>query len=357
MFRSKLYIIFLTVFINSFLQWFDPLIAQAERLYGQLEPPRFKLGRLALKYEMNRFTARDNFNSDGEEGAVTLTGDFEAYNFFVGVENDLSAKSAVSLGLLTGLARSTKQSVSRRNTQVKGVQIGYNSLLPFSSKRLSFIADVKYFQTFHTNSFGSDEVSVGDGTSWLQAGTWVGSDHFKHARLWFYGGLNYPIKGLSKNFVYMIKPEFKLAGGRLGVGVEGQIPLVDDADTEDPTSRLRLIDEYNAGSFYYQPLNAEFVAASAWFGFEPAPLTEVKVGLSERLSGSSAAQGLTIFLSVELAFSVSRTGYEYPYVRIDREKSKVQKNKGIKRLKNYANPEKEVQKENVKKRKRRRSRL
>jgi|GEM_PF-2542412 len=357
MFRSKPYIILLVVFIISLLEWFNPLTAQAERIYGQLEPPRFKLGRLALKYEMDRFSARDNFDSEGEEESVSLTGDFEAYNFFVGLENDLSATSAASIGLLTGLARSTKQSVSRRNTQVKGIQIGYSSLLSFSSKELSVIADAKYFQTFHTNSFGSDEVSVGDGTSWLQIGAWLGSDHFKYARLWFYGGFNYPIKNLSKNFVYMVKPEFKLAGGRLGVGVEGQIPLIDDAETEEPTNRLRLIDEYNAGSFYYQPLNAEFVAASAWFGFEPAPLTEVKVGLSERLSGSSAAQGLTIFLSVELAFSVSRTGYEYPYVRIDREKSKVQKNNGIKRLKDYANPRKEVQKENVKKRKRRRSRL
>jgi hypothetical protein len=353
MFRSKPYTILRVVFIISLVQWLNQPNAQAERVYGQLEPPRFKLGRFALKYEMDRFTARNNFGSNGKANS-DLTGDFEAYNFFLGVENDLSTVSAVSAGILSGMARSTKQSESRRNTKVKGVQFGYNRLLPFSMKELSFIADAKYFQTFHTNSFGSDEVSVGDGTSWLQLGAWVGSDHFKYARLWFYGGINYPLKSQSKNFVFLARPEFKLAGGRLGVGLEGQVPIIDDKDLDEPTDRLRLIDEYNGGSLYYQPLNAEFVGVSAWFGFEPAPLTEIKIGLSERLSGRSAAQGLTIFLSVDLAFSVARTGYEFPYVRIDRSKSKVQKNNGIRRLKNYADPKKKTKE---KPRKRRRSRL
>lgn len=353
MFRSKPYIILGMVFIISFAQWLFSPIAQAERVYGQIEPPRFKLGRLALKYEMDRFSARNNFSSNGKANS-DLTGDFEAYNFFLGVESDLSLKSAVSAGVLTGLARSTKQSVTRRNTEIKGVQVGYYRLLPFSFKEWSFIADVKYFQTFHSNSFGSDQVSVGDGTSWLQAGTWMGTDYFKYARLWFYGGFNYPFDGQAKNFVFLARPEFKLAKGRLGLGLEGQIPIIDDKDLDEPTDRLRLIDEYNGGSLYYQPLNAEFVGVSAWFGFEPAPLTEIKIGVSERLTGRSAAQGLNIFVSLDLAFSVSRTGYDFPYVKIDRSKSKVQKNKGIRRLKNYAEPQEEVQK---KPRKRRRSRL
>ena len=121
-------------------------------------------------------------------------------------------------------------------------------------------------------------------------------------------------------------------------------------DIMSPVLRLTSCDKY-------QPLNAEFVGVSGWFGFEPAPLTEVKIGISERLSGRSAAQGLTIFLSVDLAFSVSRTGYDFPYVRIDRSKSKVQKNKGVRRLKNYADKKKKVQDKSRKKRKKRRSRL
>jgi len=353
MFRSKPYIILVMVFITSFVQWLIPPIAQAEKVYGQIEPPRFKLGRLALKYEMDRFTARNNFSSNGKANA-DQTGDFEAYNFYIGAENDLSTKSAVSAGILTGMARSTKQSVSRRNTKIKGIQLGYSRILPVFYKKLSFIADAKYFQTFHSNSFGSDKVSVGDGTSWLQVGTWVGSDRYKHARIWFYGGLNYPLEGLSKNFVFLLRPEFKLSKGRLGVGLEGQIPIINDKNLDEPTDRLRLIDEYNGGSLYYQPLNAEFVGASVWFGFEPAKLTEIKIGINERLFGRSAAQGLTIFLSVDLAFSVSRTGYDFPYVKIDRTKSKVQKNQGIRRLKDYAKPQKKVEK---KKRKKRRSRL
>jgi len=339
MFRAKLYLILLVAFTIFCAAPFSVPKAYAERIYGQIEPPRFKLGRLALKYEVDRFKARNNFNSNGKANA-DLTGDFEAYNFYLAVENDLSLTSAVSAGLLFGLSQSSKQGISRGNSDLKGVQIGYNKLLPFSKKELSFIADIKYFQSFYSNSFGSDEVSIGDGASWVQMGTWVGTDQFKFARLWLYGGFNYPLRGLSKNFVFMVKPEFKVSKGRLGVGLEGQIPIIDDTDLEEPTDRLRLIDEYNGGSLYYQPINAEFVGVSAWFGFEPAPLTEVKIGVGERLSGRSAAQGLIVFLSLDLAFSVTRMGYDFPYVRIDRSKSRVQKNKGIRRLKNYAKPKK-----------------
>ena len=345
MFKLTFYINFAIVFTISFLV--SPN-AKAERVYGQIEPPRFKLGRLAIKYEMDRFSSRENFSSNGD-AAANLTGDFEAFNSYLGVENDFSRSLALSAGLQLGLSRSVSNSVSRRNIGIKGVQIGASRLLPFSKKKLSFVLDGKFFQSLHSNRFDSDRVALGDGTSWAQLGLWVGTDDIQNIRWWFFGGINYPFSSLAKNFVFLIRPEFKVSKGRIGIGLEGQFPIIDDGDLGEPTDRLRFIDERNGGSLYYQPLNASYVGTSFWFGFEPAPLTEVKVGLSERIFGRSAARGLTIFASVELSFSVSRTGYEFPYVKIDRRKSQVQKNQGIRRLKDYAKPDKAAVIKKVKK--------
>lgn len=336
MLRNKLYKVLPLSFILSL---FIGQNVQAERVYGQIEPPRFKVGRLALKYEMDRFKAESNYSKDG--GSSSLVGSFDAINVYVGAENDISLKWSFSGGLLMGIARSSVGSDQRRNTDIKGLQFGVNRVLPFADDKFNLIGDLKLFLSFHENSYGSDEVSLGDGSSWVRAGAWVGTDTFTYFRLWLYGGIHWPLRGLSKNFVFVARPEFKLWGGRLGVGIEGQIPIVKDSAEDDPTERLRLIDEYNGGSFYYQAINPEYVGASAWFGFEPAPLTELKIGFAQIISGRSAAKGLRIFAALEISFSVTRVGYNFPYVKIGRKKSKIQKRDGVRRLKNYTKPKRE----------------
>lgn len=335
MLRNKLYTILLLSFIVSI---FYTQTVFAERMYGQVEPPRFKVGRLAVKYEMDAFHARGNFLKNG--GSSDLVGDFGAYNAYFGVENDLSVKWSASGGLLLGLSRSFVNQESRRNTDVKGLQFGLSRLFLSSTadlnKGVDVIGDFKFFLSLHDNAFGSDDVSLGDGTSWLQAGVWLGTDTFKEFRLWLYGGLNWPFKGLSKNFIFLGRSELKLKKGYLGLGLEGQVPVIRDDD--DPTERLRLSDEYNGGSFYYQGVNSEFIAASFWLGFESASFTEVKIGLAETIFGRSAPKGLRIFVTLELSFSVTRRGYNFSYVKINKGESKIQKNNGVKRLKNYAKP-------------------
>ncbi len=335
MFKNKLYSIFLLSLMGSFLV---AQRAQAERVYGQIEPPRFKVGRLALKYEMDRFKARSNFSKNG--GSSNLLGSFEATNVFLGAENDLSLKWSFSAGLLMGASRSSIAGDQRRSTNIKGLQFGLSRALSFAKDKFNIIGDLKFFLSLYENSYGSDEVSLGDGSSWIQAGSWVGTDAFKYFRLWLYGGIQWPLRGLSKNLVFLARPEFKLWGGRLGVGIEGQIPLIKDKATDDPTNRLRLIDEYNGGSFYYQAVNSEYMAASAWFGFEPAALTELKIGFAEVISGRSAPKGFRAFVALEVSFSVTRTSYEFPYIKVGRKESKLQRNSGVRRLKNYAKPKK-----------------
>lgn len=341
MLRNKLYSILLLSFTSVFAQ-ID--YAHAERVYGQIEAPRFKVGRLALKYEMDRFQANNNFDVKGDKRDIL--GDFEAYNAYLGVENDLSLKWSTSFGVQLGMSDSRLSGVSRQSTDLKGLQFGVSRVINYGgdkpSKDFKLIADFKYFLSLYSNNFGSDEVSVGDGSSWAQAGLWYGTDKFEHMRLWLYGGVNWPLKSFSKNFVFLARPEFKLGSGRLGVGVEGQIPFLDDSDADEPTTRLRLADEYNGGSFYYQPVNSEFVAANIWFGFEPAPLTEIKVGVGNVIYGRSAAEGLRVFVALEFSFSVSRSGYTFPYVKIKRGESKIQKNDGVRRIKNYAKPKKNM---------------
>ncbi len=335
MLRNNLYSILLLSSISSL---FNITPAFAERVYGQMEPPHFKMGRLAVKYEMDRFQAKDNFfKGDGD-----LLGSFKAYNFYLGVENSLSLKRSFSTGFLFGLSKSTFGKEVRRNINIKGLQFGINQALTnlknSNPQAFHVISDLKFFINFYENSYGSDDVSLGDGTGWLQAGIWTRVSSFKDFYLWLYGGVNWPFKELSKNFVFILQPEFKLWNARLSVGLKGQTPIIKDKAGDNPTNRLRITDEYNGGSLYYQPINPKFIAANVWFGFNPAPLTTIKMGFSENLFGSSAPRGLRVFMTLKLLFYVIPSGHSFPYIKINRRKSKIQNNNGPKRLKNYANP-------------------
>lgn len=310
--------------------------AKAERIYGQLEPPRFEIGRLALKMEVDRFSSESNYNHLGKKDA-NLAGNFEAYNAYLGVENDISLYWAGSMGLLLGRSSSEVVGESRQNMDIKGIQFGLNRKLDFlKDERIPVVADLKLFIKFYDVSYGSDEVSLGDGENWLQGGFWFGSDSLEYLRIWLYGGLRWPLDRMSKNLVYSFTPEIKLAKGRLGAGLEGELPLIDDKDKGEPTQRLQTISGYNGGSFYYHSINKKYLAGMIWFGFEPFPLTEIKIGLSDILSGTSAHQGLRVFMNVELAFSVTASGFGFPYFKL--KKSNLKKKSGQKRLKNYANP-------------------
>lgn len=186
--------------------------AKAERNYGQMEPPRFKIGRLALKIEMDRFQSESNFNEEGKRDA-DLTGDFEAYNSYVGLENDLSPLWAASFGVLVGRAKSVVAGEKRTNLDVKGLQFGAYHLLSPLNSGLSLIADAKFFLKLHSNYYGSDEVSIGDGETWLQGGVWLGTDSLRFLRLWLYGGLKWPMGELSKNLIFSVRPEIKILVG------------------------------------------------------------------------------------------------------------------------------------------------
>ncbi len=334
MLRNKLYSILLLSFILSL---FTTEQAFGERIYGQTEPSPFKVGRLAVKYEMDRFQAKDNFF----KGSGDLLGSFEAHNYYLGIESDLSLKWSFSLGFLFGLSKSSVEEETRINTNFKGFQFGTKRVLTIPGglniQDLRIVGDLKFFISFDENSYGSDEVSIGDGTDWLQAGVWAGvEDAFKDFYLWLYGGVNWPFREFSKNFIFIVQPEFKLGDKTWGVGLEGQIPIIKDKAKDNLTNRLRVIDEYNAGSFYYHSVNPQFIRANAWLRFKPVKGGEVKVGFSEALFGESAARGLRVFMNLKLLFSVIYSGHSFPYLKFNKGKSKDKNSH--RRLKNYAKP-------------------
>lgn len=311
--------------------------ALAEQMYGQLEPPRFQLGRLALKSYTDYFNSTGNLDVDGLLYS-DLAGDFSAVNSYLGVENDFSQLWSGSVGLLFGYSQSKNSRDERTNLNIKGVQFGLSRKL-LNPYDINLIIDAKAFFKAYSVSADVDEVSLGDGVSWVQAGAWLGSDRFKYLRLWGYGGFNYNFGSLSQNLVYAIKPEIKAVGIRLGAAFEGQIPIIDDTAANNPTSRLRIINEYNGGSFYYHPINARFLSGQLWVGFSPAKFTEMKVGLVDYIGGTNAADGTKFFVNLEVSFTNSRVGLKYPFIK--RNKTKKDPRTAKRRLKNYSKPKKE----------------
>jgi len=314
----------------------------AESVYTQLEPPRFKSGRLALKLFADHFSSEQNFNSNLEFDEIV--GDrFQANNLYVGADWDYSFAHNFHFGLLMGRAQSLLSQVEKTNTNVKGVEVGGAYKLPFSPNKTKLVVDYRYFHSLNNINYQSSEVSIGDGVKWAMLGMWAGSDNTKYGDLWFYAGVKHPFERLSTNLVYQAKLQGKLWGVRAGGGVEGQIPILADREFDDPVPRFLYIDRANAGSLRYLGVNSEFADLVGWLGFTVAPYTSLKVGAFVPIAGTNMAFGLRFFAQFEVSFSVTSSGYKFPYIKVHRPNKKTKTDLFKKRtqLKNYKKPEAE----------------
>ena len=315
----------------------------AERIYTQFHAPRFKAGRLALKFLVDQFSTDQNFNSELEYNDIV--GDlFQATNFYFGADWDYSYAHNFHLGLLMGRAQSSISQEERTKTDVKGVEVGGAYKLPFSPKSINFIMDYRYFHNSDENVYDGAEVSIGDAVSWVMLGGWAGTNDFKYGDLWAFIGLKYPFERLSANLVYQLKLEGKLWGLRAGWGVEGQIPVLSDREEDNPISRLLYLDRANAGSLHYMGVNSEFIELGGWIGLEVAPYTNLKLGGALPSVGTQSAFGLRVFAQLEISYSIVSSGYRFPYVKVQRFGAKrkgVDPFKKRTKLKDYKIPDKD----------------
>ena len=312
----------------------------AERVYNQFHPPRFKAGRLALRMLVDNFSTEENFNSQLDFDDIV--GDrFQATNLYLGADWDYSYAHNFHLGLLMGRAESLIAQEERTNTDIKGFEVGGAYKLPFSPQDIKLIVDYRYFHNLDNISYDSDNVSIGDGVSWAMLGTWAGTDDLDYGDLWAFVGVKYPFQRLSTNLVYQLKLEGKLWGLRAGGGIEGQIPIIPDREEDDPIPRLLYIDRANAGSLHYLGVNSEFIELGGWLGFEVAPYTNLKIGGATPFAGTNSAFGLRLFAQLEVSFSVTNSGYSFPYIKVQRPGTNGETDPFKKRtkLKNYKNPE------------------
>ena len=315
--------------------------AYAERVYSQYQPPRFKSGRAAIKLLIDRFETDQNYNTGGK--IVGITGEsFETTNLYLSLDWDLSQVTSLHAGLLGASSTSVANREKRSNTNMKGFELGGAYRLPKGFLGFKATLDYRYFHAVNENNYNTSDVSIGDGVSWFLAGTWIGTDNTKYGDLWIFAGVKHPLDRLSTNFVYQAKVEGKLFGLRAGGGLEGQIPIIDDQEFDNPVDRLLYLDRANAGSQHYIGVNSEYVETTGWLGFELAPYTNLKVGGGVPINGTNSSFGARVFAQLEVSFSVTNTGYKFPYIRVNNpeylEKDPFEKKT---KLKNYFKPKKD----------------
>ena len=312
----------------------------AERSYNQFHPPRFKANRLAVKLLLDQFRTKQNFNS--ERNYDSILGDhFQANNLYFGADWDYSYTHNFHFGLLMGKAQSLLNQEKRTKTDVKGLEFSGAYKLPFRLKFAKFIMDYRYFHNLDENDYEGSDVSIGDGVSWAMLGGWVGTDNLKYGDFWTFIGLKHPFQRLSTNLVYQVKLRGKLWGLRVGGGIEGQIPIIPDREEDDPIPRFLYLDKVNAGSRYYLGLNSEFMELGGWIGLEVKPYTNLKFGATSPLSGVNSAFGLRFFTQLEVSFSVTNSGYSFPYIKVQRSgvRGKEDSFRKYTELKDYKEPD------------------
>jgi hypothetical protein len=88
-------------------------------------------------------------------------------------------------------------------------------------------------------------------------------------------------------------------------------------------------------------VNSQFNELGGWIGFEVAPYTNLKLGAASPFAGTRSAFGLRLFAQLEVSFSVTPSGYSFPYIKVQRpgKKNSVDPFKKRTKLKNYKVPE------------------
>lgn len=306
---------------------FGSHMARAE--LGQKDVPLFKPQRLSLGIEFQSFKSRANYSGTRQQQDLVAGNEFLTFDLLLSATYDFSDYWSFTTGVELAYGESYDHNYRRTSRRIRGLNVGvYRLLQVFPTVFL--IADAHYYLNLTSNSITEDEVSIGDGVQWAQAGLWFVHELSPHFVYKLYGGYRSRQKGYSDYFVYRVGPEVRLQNYGAGFNFVGYMSVTDDTSTPEVLSERQQINTlYNAGSLRYNAKEPHMEEVSMWVSYEFDTLSSIKLGAHQVLGLENTADGFGFLIELQAAFRVDEGGFSFPYFTKTTKRAKHRGNRAL----------------------------
>lgn len=286
--------------------------------------PLFSPQRLQLGIEGQTFRTNSNFLSNGLKENLPSDYRFLTYDFAISSMYDLSEEWAVSSDLGISYAESYSNSDLRVSRKIRDLTLGIYRLYD-TTYFGRFILDGHYLYNFVDNKTSNDEVSVGDGISWLQLGFWweprkTRNKNSKDSDYVEKFGAVSPFQGILRTYlgfrtrpgfsdvlVFRVHPHLIYKKFMIGGELNGMLSVVKE-DDDAKVSKEVYNSQFNASSFRYNSWNPYILEGAAWIGYRVRPYTQIRLGGSQVLGMENTAAGTGFFFDIQTSMAVTPSG-------------------------------------------------
>lgn len=287
-----------------------------ESAYADLDlrsVPLFQPRRLQLGIQGQGFQSRTNLLENGVKEELPNEYDFTTYQMVLTSMYDASDRWSFSADLGLSYAESYDGQTYRNSRELRDIKLGLYRL--YESDWLGrFIVDGYFLLNLVKNNVNEDEVSVGDGVSWLQAGAWwlvpTNLQHVKasayRSPFKFYAGFR-SRSGFSDLLILKARLQFRISKFIFGGEFNHQSSIIAEPESGKVNKEV-LNQKYNASSLRYNSWNPEIQEGVFWFGYQSKTFSQFKIGASHVLGGQNIASGVTYFINWQTSMIITENG-------------------------------------------------
>lgn len=304
-----------------------PGLVQAE--LGHNNVPLFKSQRLSINIEAQSFKSTSNYSEEGQRQSLISNNEFQTYDMLIGVTYDFSDYWSFTTGIELAYGESYDNSFRRSTRRIRGLNFGVYRLVQLIPG-IFLIGDAHYFLNITENKIDDDEVSIGDGVSWAQAGVWWVHEFPNFFLYKLYAGYRSRTDSYSGLLVYRFGPEIWLQRFGMGFSFAGYMTLVNDKSSPDDLSERQQINTfYNAGSLRYNAENPHLEEVGVWLSYEIETLSFIKLGVHQVLGVENTADGFGFLVELQTSFRVDDGGLSFPYFAKTTKRAKKRGNRAL----------------------------
>ncbi len=288
--------------------------------------PAWRAQSLWSQFDSMYFFSNANYSAEGGEFKdLTDSNDFTNLKFQPSLFYGVSPSFNIYLGFEgthseTGTVLGVEQA-----TLFTGVSSGLNYIVSRSFFRWLFNLDL-FYSTDKIQDTRKD-ILTSDGVS-IVTPKLIIYKRIKNFTFQSHLGLEVPFEELSKKLLWGAGVNFRLPNTRLFIGteVEGINSIIDDKETENPSTRTTVTDTLAAESLYYYSVNPDLLSAKAFIDFKVTKQFSVKLSYLHTLNGKSKAAGYGGIMNLKWAIKRGKSFKKYHFSRKGRRKFQMKNN-------------------------------
>lgn len=163
----------------------------------------------------------------------------------------------------------------------------------FRSKRWALVPTLTGGIPFYRNSETQTGAMLGNGTSWIEGGTY-GILYYFPVAVYGYAGYRYQDSGQAGLANLELGGSYRLSRARLRVGVRGETTVANDKETGNPFYRNQVLANVDAASLHFYSVNPTLFDVYAEGDWLFTRMWEAGLGFSQSVYGINTAVGWTV---------------------------------------------------------------